>query len=185
MRLSRSFFALVVSIACCRAEAGPPAANATPSRSDGRFEIALSASIDRAPRREALRTLCRADYDVVGCTDFSRETIDCKCKSRGGAWVIDGRVELEAVIRLSPSTVGNGVLLHEQLHLGDLERGLRARLDSIDAMRFGTRKACDTYAKVLRESPFLRIVMNELRAASNAKYGCDRAPALVAGNRKR
>jgi len=185
MRLSRTFIALVVFLVCSRAEAGPPAANAAPSRSDGRFEIALFASIDRGPRREALKTLCRADYDVVGCTDFPRETLDCGCKSRGGAWVIDGRVELEAVIRLSPVMPGNAVLVHEQLHLGDVERGLRERLDSIGAMRFGTRTACDTYAKVLRESPFLRIVMNELRAASNAKYGCDRAQALVAAGRNR
>jgi hypothetical protein len=69
-------------------------------------------------------------------------------------------------------------MLHERAHLGDVEAGLRAHLDTIEARAFGSRKACESFAKVLTGSPHLRIVMNRLREASNVRFGCDRKGKL-------
>ncbi|MFA6958059.1 MAG: hypothetical protein WC538_19500 [Thermoanaerobaculia bacterium] len=174
MHLARSVFALVVfSVSNLRA-AEPAVAYALPEPPTGRFEVSLVETVKEHSQSTKISDVCRVGFRVRGCTDFPREELACHCEQREGSWFLTGRANIEAVIHLSSGQPMSQVLLHERAHIGDLKKGLREHFDAIMSIRFGMQSACETYAHTLVESPHLRVVMNDLRIASNVKYGCDR-----------
>lgn len=174
MRLARSVFALVVFSASYVVTDAPAAADAPVALTSGIFQVSLVETVLEHPRREKIRDVCRVGYRVRGCTDFSKEELACHCEARDGSWFLNGHAYLEAVIHLSSGQPIGDVLIHERAHIGDLERGLREHFSSIMSIRFDSQPSCETYASTLRTSQHLRAVMNDLRIASNVKYGCDR-----------
>lgn len=174
MHLARSILALSVYSVSTIQAAGSGVAEASRSPPVGSFDVSLVETVKQHPRSDTLREVCRVGFRIRGCTDFPREELDCRCESREGAWVLAGRAYLEAVIHLATGQPTNEVLLHERAHIEDLERGLRRHFDSVMSISFESRSSCERYATVLSESPHLRVVMNDLRIASNIKYGCDR-----------
>jgi len=174
MRLARSIIPLVVCAVSTLHAAGDDSPGLDSGGPRGVLGLSVIATVKPHSRFEKLRDVCRAGFEVAGCTDFPVEKLECSCKARDGAWVVDGRATVDAVIHVSNEHPIGTILIHERAHVGDLEAGLRAHLDTIESRLFGSRQACEVYAKVLTESPHLRIVMNELRAASNVKFGCDR-----------
>jgi hypothetical protein len=174
MRLARSIIPLVVCAVSTLHAAGADKTSTDAGGPRGVLKLSVIATVKPHSRSEKLRDVCRAGFEVNGCTDFPVEKLECSCKARDGAWVIDGSATVAAVIHVSNEHPIGTILIHERAHIGDLEAGLRAHLDTIGSRTFGSQKACETYAKVLTESPHLRVVMNELRKASNVKFGCDR-----------
>jgi len=174
MRLARSVFALVVYSASYVVTAAPAAADAPGATPVGLFELSLVETVREHSQREKIRDVCRVGFRVRGCTDFPKEEFTCHCEAREGSWFLNGHAYLEAVIHLSSGQPIGDVLIHERAHIGDLERGLREHFGSIMSIRFGSQSSCETYAHTLKSSQHLRAVMNDLRIASNVKYGCDR-----------
>jgi hypothetical protein len=174
MHSARSVVALVVFSLSLFAVVEPAVADALQITPVGRFELSLVESVMQHNRTAKIAEICRVDHRVRGCTDFPREVLDCRCESRQGAWVLEGKAYIEAVIHLATGQPTHEVLLHERAHIGDLEKGLRAHFNSIMSINFASQSACEKYATTLVESPHLRVVMNDLRIASNSKYGCDR-----------
>lgn len=173
MRLARSIIALFVCAVSSLVEAQSMKPQAADRKAAG-IVLAVTSSIEHHSRFEKLSDVCRAGFAVNGCTDFPVERLECNCIERSGGWVIEGRAAIKAVIHVSTEYPIQSVMVHERAHIADLEAGLRAHLDAIGKRTFGSRKACETYARVLTDTPHLRIVMNELRRASNVKFGCDR-----------
>jgi hypothetical protein len=174
MHLARSVFALVVfSVSILRAPE-PAIADALPESPAGRFEVSLVETVKEHPHSAKISEICRVGFRVRGCTDFPREELSCHCEQRDGSWFLTGRANIEAVIHLASGQPMSQVLLHERAHIGDLKQGLRQHFDAIMSINFSSQSSCETYAHTLVESPHLRVVMNDLRIASNVKYGCDR-----------
>lgn len=141
----------------------------------GTVDIDLVQSIRVHPRSENLDRICRSGWKVNGCTDFPVETLECRCQRRGGMWVISATAKLESITHL-PNSIGHASnLAHERRHLSDLEEGLRAHLERLASRAYESEAACRRFASFLEASTHLRVVMNELRIASNAKFGCSRA----------
>lgn len=173
MHSARSVLALVVFAASMSLAAWPAFADASHA-ADGRFELRLVEKVKEHTRSEKLDDVCRVGFRVRGCTDFPVEKLDCHCEAREDSWVLVGSARIEAVIHLSYGEPIGAVLLHEQAHIGDVENGLRHHFGSIMSIRFSTQRSCERYANTLVNSPHLQVVMNELRIASNIKFGCDR-----------
>jgi hypothetical protein len=174
MFLARSIIALLVCSVSSLAALGQILSDSNDGSAAGGLELSVKESIATHGRGERLSDICRANYDVQGCTDFPLEKLECHCEPRDEQWALTGRATVEAAIHLSTSHPLGQILIHERAHLADLEAGLRAHLDELASRRFGSRRACETFAGVLMSTPHLRVVMNELRVASNVKYGCDR-----------
>jgi hypothetical protein len=173
MRLLLPILALFVSSLPSTREAATPAADASSGLPLGRIEIELGVTVKQHPRSVNLREVCRTGRDVDACTDFPREIVGCKCEQAGDWWVLVGVAEIDAITHLKPGRPIERLLLHERAHLDDLENGLRSHLAGLETMRFESREACAIYTGVVNSSQYLRIVMNELRVASNERYGCD------------
>jgi len=174
MRHERWILPVALVIATWPTEAESiPGLDATVSRR-GSVEIRLDRRIELHPAHDTLVRECRADREVSGCTDFPVEILDCECEQQGGAWQMNLSAKLEAVTHLRNTPDHTRLMLHEALHVGDLERGLRDHLEALASRRFDSATSCRRFARVLRESPHLRLVMNRLRVESNAKFGCSR-----------
>lgn len=174
MCLARSIIPLLVCAVSTLHAVGDDNSGPDADAPRGVLELSVIATVKPHSRQEKLSDVCRTGFEPNACTDFPVEKLECGCKARDGAWVIDGRATLAAVIHVSNEHPIGTILIHERAHLADLDAGLRAHLDMIESHRFGTRQACERFANVLADSPHLRIVMNELRATSNNKFGCDR-----------
>lgn len=124
--------------------------------------------------REELRKVCRAAWDVDGCTDFPVETLECRCEQSGDEWMIKPTVEIEAVTHLRRASQHGRLMVHEEMHMTDLTEGLRKHLQKLASRRYGTEDACRTSAWALSGSAHIKTVMNRLRVASNTKFGCSR-----------
>lgn len=134
--------------------------------------LAIETSIQMHGPRENLSRLCRVERNVRGCTDFPEERLECSCEMDEDHWHIRVRASVRAVIHLSRDVSGERVAIHERMHLADLETGLGEHLRAIAAKPYQLESACRTYARVLEETPHLRVMMNGLRQRSNEKYGC-------------
>jgi len=140
----------------------------------GDVEISIVDSVEVHARDAKLTRICRAAWDVNGCTDFPVERLECHCERHGDLWMIDASAEIVAVIHLSKAHSDSRLLIHERLHLADLESGLHEHLAQVASRAYQSETACRTYARVLTESPHLRLVMNRIRERSNDKYQCSR-----------
>jgi len=147
---------------------------ATLSAHTGLVEVTISESVEFHRHSRDLAKPCRAGYDVKGCTDFPVERLACECELHGGTWMINARADVQAVIHVAKDYASQPVLRHERLHLTDLESALREHLGGIAAKEYQSEPACRTYARVLSNTPHLRVVMNQIRVKSNEKYGCSR-----------
>ncbi len=136
--------------------------------------VSFAESIHYHHRGQDIRGLCRAGFDVIGCTDFPAEKIECTCERRGDHWVLEAHAKINAEIHLADRRSYNKVLAHERMHLVDLETELRAHLGSLVAQRFESAPGCEELARVISAPSYVRAVMNRLRVASNAKYRCQR-----------
>jgi hypothetical protein len=140
----------------------------------GNADVKFAESVRYHQRGQDIRSLCRAGFDVIGCTDFPAERIECKCERKGSAWVLVAHARISAEIHLADRRSYNRVLAHEQMHLVDLETALRAHLESLVAQRFESAPGCEELARVVSAPSYARAVMNRLRRASNEKYHCQR-----------
>ncbi len=140
----------------------------------GDVDIQVARTLEFHPRRDEIREVCRAGYEVKGCTDFPVETLECHCDRRGDAWVISVSARLEAVVHLLKSHENMKSLVHEGLHMQDLRTGLQSHLESLASRRYESVTTCRRFAEFLSTSSHLRVVMNRLRVESNAKLGCSR-----------
>ena len=138
----------------------------------GRVEITMSQSVKRHPSRANILNICRVTHPVKGCTDFPKESLAAACERRGSSWVINTSASIQAVIHLSDRFKSSHVpiLMHEQKHLTGLEESLREHLERIAARRYSSLGACKTFARLISDTPHLRVVMNNLRVESNAEF---------------
>jgi hypothetical protein len=148
--------------------------NSDVDATSGRVDVKLTTTVRYMSSSKALHAACRVNGDVLGCTDFPAERLHCSCSALKEKWVIDSEATIPAVIYLSGRESDPRLLMHERLHFTDLERGLRERLARVAAVHYESLSACETVAGAFSAPSFLRDVMNNLRAASNAKYHCNR-----------
>lgn len=174
MYLARSIIALIVSSVSAFQAAELESVELDSAGAGDRFEIAVVETMVYHRSRRSLLERCSVGRNVYGCTEFPLESLECKCEPRQADWSITARATISAVIHLSSEHPINQVLMHERMHVADLEFGLRAHLEELASRHFKSRRACETLSKVLTESPHLVVVMNRLRTESNAKFGCDR-----------
>jgi hypothetical protein len=141
------------------------------STDTGRVEILMNQSVMRHPRRADIQKICRADERVHGCTDFPAERLDANCELKPEGWVINTSAEINAVIQLSDNFKKREahVLMHELRHLEELTASLREHLQKVTSRRYRSENVCRTYANVLSATPYMRVLMNEMRTASNEK----------------
>lgn len=197
MRLVRSFLPLVLvgglSIGASSMEGGE-SASASAARIPGAHEVSFNQEVIYHPRHEKLHLLCQAPIEVLGCTEFPAERFECSCERDGAQWVLHPRAAITAAVHLSRRGAYDRVLLHERLHIVDLEAALRAHFDTIVEQRFDQQSTCELLARVISSPSYARDVMNRLRKASNEKHRCQRPgktpsveldPAEVAAARKR
>jgi len=140
----------------------------------GGSDVLFAESVRYHQRGQDIRSLCRAGFDVIGCTDFPAERIDCTCERRGDHWALEAHATISAEIHLADRRSYNKVLAHERMHLVDLEAELRAHLGGLVAQRFESAPGCEELARVISAPSYVRAVMNRLRMASNEKYRCQR-----------
>ncbi|MFA6958062.1 MAG: hypothetical protein WC538_19515 [Thermoanaerobaculia bacterium] len=140
----------------------------------GGADVSFAETVRYHQRGQNIRGLCRAGFDVIGCTDFPAERIECTCERRGDHWVLKAHAKINAEIHLADRRSYNKVLAHERMHLVDLETELRAHLGSLVAQRFESAPGCEELARVISAPSYVRAVMNRLRRASNEKYHCQR-----------
>jgi len=146
--------------------------SATPVPPTGLVDVTISESVEHHRHARDLAKTCRSSYEVKGCTDFPAEHLACECDLHAGLWTINARADVQAVIHVSKDYASQPILRHERLHLTDLEDALREHLGRIASNTYESETACRTYARVLSDSPHLRVVMNKIRVKSNEKYGC-------------
>lgn len=193
MRLVRSFLPLVL-VGGLSVEAGESASAASAARIPGAYEVSFNQEVIYHPRREKLHLLCQAPIEVLGCTEFPAERFECNCERDGEQWVLRPSAAITAAVHLSRRSSYDRLLLHERLHIVDLEAALRAHFETIVEQRFDQQSTCELLARVISSPSYARDVMNRLRKASNEKHRCQRPgktpsvdldPAEVAAARKR
>lgn len=172
--MSRTQWIVVAMVMGCWEPAAAESLEPPPAVRGGAVEIRFDRSETAHASRDDLTGLCRADYPVEGCTRFPTETLECSCKLRNGEWMIDTSARIEAVMHVPKSAEYGRIVAHEQRHLADLEEQLRLHLASLTLLRYESESACRRMAEILSVSSHLTVVMNELRTASNAKFGCSR-----------
>lgn len=115
-----------------------------------------------------LNRICRSPYAVVACTDFVGATLQAACVADGETWRIVTKVEAQAVVHLTNVKE----LPHERLHIRAIREQLPRHLEPHLGMRFPSAGSCERLRKVMTLDSYLRAVMNDLKAESNAALGC-------------
>lgn len=112
--------------------------------------------------RSELRSRCRADVDVDGCTDFRGEVLRCACGRDGsGSW------KITAVAQVVPYmyVVSPRLADHERAHIDDVAARLAEYLEDLTRRRFDQRADCAIEARFEERSFTMR--MDSLRQQSN------------------
>lgn len=174
MRLVRLLFVCLLLAPLPAAASEPLEAMTTLNDGTGSVEVVIAETVRYHPKGQSIRDLCRAGLEVVGCTDFPVERLECSCVRRGDHWVIEAKASIDAEVHLADRQSYSRILAHERMHLVDLEAALRAHLGGVTAQHFESQPGCDELAKVMSSPSYVRAVMNRLRLASNEKYHCRR-----------
>ena len=115
------------------------------------------------PDTSDLMKTCNAKVVIGACTAFAGEKLYCACETDFGQWRIAARAQYVPIMYLGSSTFRQ----HEDLHLRDIDAGLRQYLDELTARRFESKESCDAAAGESVER--FKGVMDEVKIRSNAK----------------
>jgi hypothetical protein len=117
--------------------------------------------------REVLPTICRtSSRQIVACTFFAAEKIECSCRPRGLQWKIEAEVEFVPVMYLY-SGLKEEPVRHEEHHIEDVTAMLKRHLDEVVSRPYRSEQECRTAARAERARFPAR--MNGYRADSNRR----------------
>jgi hypothetical protein len=167
--MSRHYFLILLAIL------GVPVASALEKNPPLTVETSVQMRIHKSA--SDLPQLCRTDHLVYACSDFVREALEGRCERFGDGWGVVAKIRLEILVHLSDFDQ----LSHERAHIRDIKASLQRRLEPFLSARFDDQRHCAAIARVLSEPGFVVALMNELRFASNEKFGCT---AIGRGKRK-